>query len=319
MSHDCERIVTGSNDLTIKIWSAITGQVMHTLQGHTKGVFGTDLSVDGLWLASGGGDRTVKLWSLKKDLQAEEHQTVQHVLTKEHPTVKHTLTGHRESVNAVAFSLDCKHLASASDDGTVMVWIVGTGEKLTTYTGHSQCVYCVTWSPDGHVSSCGEDMTVQVWEGVSGVQQMDTLRGHNKFVVCVLFAPKKKMIISGSEDTTIIVWSRLAHTQGHGIMRLRLQGHKACVRSLGLSPGETCLVSAGADKTIRLWDFDTGQPMSVIEGHCDGVWRVLWSADGHSIVSASFDGTACVWRVRREVRMYVCVCVCVYIYIYKVS
>jgi WD40 repeat protein len=87
----------------VKIWDLATGQVLD-LHGHTDLVFGLDSSPDGQRLATGGWDRTVKLW---------DTSTGQEVFT---------LTGHTSGVIRVAYSPDGRRIASGSIDWTVKVW-----------------------------------------------------------------------------------------------------------------------------------------------------------------------------------------------------
>src|SRR6266571_4830943 len=67
-------------------------------------------------------------------------------------------SGHSFAVNSVAWSPDGKRIASASDDGSVQVWMAATGERLLTYRGHTGPVKAMAWSPDSiRIASAGDD------------------------------------------------------------------------------------------------------------------------------------------------------------------
>ena len=74
--------------------------------------------------------------------------------------------GHTHYVNSVVFSPDGRHIVSGSDDHTIRVWNIQTGDQLgSPFQGHTGCVNSVTFSPDGrHIVSGSDDQTIQVWD-----------------------------------------------------------------------------------------------------------------------------------------------------------
>ena len=69
VSPDGKRIVSGSEDNTVKVWDATTGQETLTLKvkGRTDSVFSVVLSPDGKRLVSGGKDTTVRVWDASRE------------------------------------------------------------------------------------------------------------------------------------------------------------------------------------------------------------------------------------------------------------
>ncbi len=81
--------------------------------------------------------------------------------------------GHLGVINAVVFSPDGKTLASASDDQTVKLWELSTGNVLRTFRGHTSNVTSCDFSPDGNnIVSGSNDETVRVWDVASGKERL---------------------------------------------------------------------------------------------------------------------------------------------------
>ncbi|KAG2339592.1 hypothetical protein BDR05DRAFT_938889 [Suillus weaverae] len=75
-----------------------------------------------------------------------------------------------------------------------------------------------------------------------------------------------------------------------------LRGHTDAVWSVSFSPDGTRIVSGSGDKSVRLWDAATGQPVGEpLRGHTGLVWSVSFSPDGTRIVTGSEDKTVRLW------------------------
>ncbi|MFN6482485.1 AAA-like domain-containing protein [Nostoc sp. DedQUE02] len=76
----------------------------------------------------------------------------------------------------------------------------------------------------------------------------------------------------------------------------RLEGHSDLVRSVVFSPDGKTLASASLDKTIKLWNRDTGKEITTLSGYNDLVMSVVFSPDGKTLASASWDKTIKLWN-----------------------
>ncbi|CAG7845863.1 Uncharacterized WD repeat-containing protein alr2800, partial [Serendipita indica DSM 11827] len=295
-SPDGRRVVSGSDDRTVRLWDVETGaQIGSPLEGHTDYVRSVAFSPDGQRIVSGSDDRTVRLWDVETGAQ-----------------IGSPLEGHTHYVRSVAFSPDGQRIVSGSDDRTVRLWDVETGAQIgSPLEGHTHYVRSVAFSPDGQrIVSGSDDRTVRLWDVETGAQIGSPLEGHTGSVNSVAFSPDGQRIVSGSSDRTVRLWdvetgaqigSPLeGHTGWKRAHRLdpRLKDIQAAVMSVAFSPDGQRIVSGSSDRTVRLWDVETGAQIgSPLEGHTDSVRSVAFSPDGQRIVSGSDDRTVRLWDV----------------------
>ena len=113
------------------------------------------------------------------------------------------LEGHANSVLSVAVTPD-KRVVSASDDNTLRVWDIESGDTLKTLEGHENWVNSVAVTPHKRVVSASDDNTLRVWDIESG-DTLKTLEGHANSVLSVAVTPDKR-VVSASDDNTLRVW-----------------------------------------------------------------------------------------------------------------
>ncbi|KAK1186431.1 trypsin-like peptidase domain-containing protein [Streptomyces sp. NBS 14/10] len=77
--------------------------------------------------------------------------------------------------------------------------------------------------------------------------------------------------------------------------RRRLADHTGPVNSLAYSPDGKTLATASDDKTVRLWDVDTGKVRRILAGHTGPVRSVAFSPDGRTLATGGFDSTVRLW------------------------
>lgn len=260
------RIVSGSDDNTLKVWSAVSGRCLRTLVGHTGGVWSSQMS--GNIIISGSTDRTLKVWNA------------------ENGELLHTLYGHTSTVRCM--HLHGNKVVSGSRDATLRVWDVNEGTCLHVLVGHLAAVRCVQY--DGRLVVSGAyDYMVKVWNP-ERQECLHTLSGHTNRVYSLQFDGVH--VVSGSLDTSIRVWDAETGSCKHALM-----GHQSLTSGMELR--QNILVSGNADSTVKVWDIITGQCLQTLSGpnkHQSAVTCLQFNS--RFVITSSDDGTVKLWDVK---------------------
>jgi WD40 repeat protein len=277
---DGKRIVSGSNDRTIRVWNADGGNELLVIRGHDDSVVSVCFSPDGQRIASASADLTVRIWDA----------TTGNVVA--------VCRGHRTDVKSVRFSPDGKWIISGSQDCTLRLWNAFNGHELATFHGHREGVTSVAFSPDGkRVVSGSRDKTLRLWDVATG-SEIAQVQVNERAVTSVSFSPDGKKIISGSKDSTVQVFDIAALTQ------LRcFREHLSEVNSISCSLDGHWIASGSGDGTIRIWDVVIGVERVVFSENSEAsllhlesqVNSVAFSPDGKQVVAGYVDKTVKVW------------------------
>ncbi|MGB3918986.1 MAG: caspase family protein, partial [Thiothrix litoralis] len=116
--------------------------------------------------------------------------------------------GHEAWVLSVAFSPDGRYVVSGSNDNTLRLWEVATGQMVgAPWRGHESWVSSVAFNSDGHyVVSGSGDTALHLWGVATGQAVGAPWRGHDDSVSSVAFSPDGRYVVSGSDDNTLQLW-----------------------------------------------------------------------------------------------------------------
>jgi WD40 repeat protein len=276
------RIAVGSYK-SVQVLSVDDRKWIHSLDGHADLVRAIAFSADGTRLAAAGGASggvgEVRIW----DLQRTPAQAIA------------TIQGHKDAILSVAFSPDGSTIATGSYDKLMKLWDAATGKELRTFKEHSDAVYSVGFLPGGTqlVSGAG-DRTLKIWDVQRGTRLV-TISDALDAIYAVAVHPSGTRLAAAGADRMIRTWTwngDVAPAGGAGAALLKsVFAHGDAVLGLAYSPDGTTLVSAGADRTIKIWDASTLGEKRLLEPQPDWVLGLALSGNGHWLAAGRYDGT----------------------------
>ena len=285
---------TGMNRAT-QIWDVESKNELHKFVGHDDVLMSAAFSPDGKKVAAIGYDRTI-IWDTEsgKELQRLGDRNT-----------------NSSGGSAVAFSPNGKLIAIAGNGGVSRIWDTESGKHLHDLVKHNGGVQSISFSPDGkQVLTTSFDGTARTWDADSGWQR-------HKFVVwdresgskeqdvnakdsipvrSAVFSPDGKKIVTAAGavahnvERRVIIWDAVSGKELQKVVGHERNpgGHNISVfvYSVAFSPDGKRIVTAGGDRTARIWDAESGKELQRLVGHNNEVRSAAFSPDGKKVVTA---------------------------------
>jgi WD40 repeat protein len=243
-------------------------------EGHGDVVNALGFSSDGAHVVSASSDGTVRVWDAIKGRQLR------------------VLKGRVGKEVAVAAPEGSRQVLTVGDDAVVRYWDLASGREVRSVaTGVFWAVRCAAISPDGKRVSLGcQSGIVIVYDLENGVE----IRRHSIAPASVgglAFSPRGETLLVGLIGDPQTPHDVQVLDVASGRILTRLHGHEAPVWSVAFLPDGRRAVSAGSDRTLRLWDVATGRELKRFDDHPGVVLCLAVSPDGRRAIA----GTGHLW------------------------
>ncbi|MFO0980326.1 MAG: hypothetical protein U1E76_01055 [Planctomycetota bacterium] len=268
------------------------------MRAHQQPVYAVAASADGRWLASGGADATVRLWSAHDRASAAAlgdlgAAVIALSISARGERVVAATADHRLHVwspaagahaswdvaggapTGVAISGNAERVAAACDQGMVLVWDARDHGEIARLLRHQGSANAVALGHDGASAwSGGDDGVIRRWDVASATERA-VLRGHHGAVRSVALAPDERHLASGASDERLIVWDAAANE----IVQM-------------IDPGRGALVSVACSST----------PFRVASGSARGDVQVFDAASADLLATLEWTGTTVAQIALRPTR-----------------
>jgi WD40 repeat protein len=265
------RILLAAALVAIALMRPAFADPIRSVAGHDGTIFAMAFRPDGAQIATGGFDRTVRIWDANTGGPI------------------FTLYGHHAAVTAVAFSPDGKTLVSGDSDGNLLLWRPTQSNEPRRLEGHPNCVYAIAFHPSGEsFFSCSQERRVIVWRSSDGELRKSFGLFSGPLYTLVL-SPDGSHFATAGRDGSIVVCDA-----GTGRVQGELTGHTGEVFTLAFLARQQ-LVSGSQDTTVRVWDIESGNERYRLAGHRDAVYHASSTALGQRLLTIGVSGQTVIW------------------------
>ncbi len=288
-SHDGKRIITASEDQTVRVWDSTTGHELIAPLRHPHSVTRASFSPTGQWIITACDDGVARIWDAKTS------EPVAPFLKQSGPLTE------------ACFSPGGSYVLTAGSDGTVRLWDMASSQPRSVPLDHGDQVRQIRFSTDGRwVLTTSADRIAQVWEASTGRRSGPRLE-HSSAVLDGCFSRDGSRVATASMGGTAEVWDRasgrkLFPSLLHTGEVVRIQFSKAGRQLLTVSGNKLVNRTARQELNIsespvfvQTWDVETGRPITGSIPLENSLGPLDVSADGLRIVTACKDGFFRIW------------------------
>lgn len=272
-SPDGARLVTASEDTTVRLWSPSSRRPVLATMDHRGHVGGVAFSSDGELIASASNDGFTKIWQTSGANEITPGPAWRDAI-----------------LAAVAWSPDRSSLASVGADGIVVYQLDAIGRPIGSrrLEGHVGTVWAVAYAPDGRLLTGGADGTVRTWNPATGACKLVWKAWDDGGSVWALaVSPDGRFVTVGGVDPRSgpnlhnqpRIWDRKT-----GKVVATLRGHRGGVTAIAYAAGGDRVATSSYDSAARVFATDgSARRTLAVADEVSAAYGVAWSPDQRTI------------------------------------
>jgi WD40 repeat protein/serine/threonine protein kinase len=258
------------------LWRLCQSDELCTLGQHSNSVAALAFSPDGGSLVSGDDCGELRFWNA---LARREYRQL----------------GLGAGVRVIAFSPDGTRLALAAGR-SVRFWNPVTLQEQGERLQHQEPLEDMAFSPDADLLVTAWGDQISIWNTATRRQAKGFVPERPRFAEAIALSPDNQTLAVGLSSGKIKLWDLPNNSPGSDLSGHRyIRGASDAVSALVFSRDGRTLVSAGWDKTVKVWDVGRRQMVADLPAHGAWVSAIAFSPDGRLLASASADQTVKLW------------------------
>ena len=333
LTKDNNFIISGSEDMTVRIWNIIEKRLEVILTGQNSPITCLDLSINNMYLACGSINGSV----ICRNLQGEREEF--------------TLSNHFEAITCVKISNDHRFAFTGSNDKSINIWNLKENKSIGILLEHTKTVTCLSITNDNKILASGSsDTNIIIWD-VPSKRMLNILHGHNSIITCIVISQDAKYLLSASVDNNLKIWNleeensfdvlgdtrwikfiEITHDNKYFITasedgkikiwefaqateKIEFQ-HSKEITCLILSNNSQYIISGSCDNIIKIFNFEhleynfsimslseqriNNKKSEILLTHKDSITCIAITSDSHTLISGSKDQTVKVWSIKEQ-------------------